>query len=185
MLKTMIAAAAVSFAILSAPVAQAADAPATPATTAAPALNDAQIAHIAYTAGVIDIKNADLALKKTKNPEVKAFAEDMERDHKAVNDQALALVKKLNVTPEDNDTSKSLVKAQDEKRTELEKLDGAAFDKAYIDNEVEFHKTVNGALEKTLIPGASNKELKDFLSTGLKIFEGHQEHAEALAAKLK
>jgi putative membrane protein len=71
--------------------------------------NDAQIAHIAYTAGQIDIKAAELALQKSKNKEVRDFAENMVRDHKAVNEQALALVKKLSVTPEDNDTSKALV----------------------------------------------------------------------------
>lgn len=56
--------------------------------------NDAQIAHIAYTAGQIDIKAAELALQKSKNKEVRAFAEDMVRDHKAVNEKALGLVKK-------------------------------------------------------------------------------------------
>jgi putative membrane protein len=153
--------------------------------SAADKLTDPQIAHIAYTAGDIDIKNAELAVKKTKNPAVKSFAEDMLRDHKAVNDQALALVKKLNVTPEDNDTSKSLVKGADEERAKLDKLDGAAFDKAYADNEVAYHHTVNTTLETTLIPGSSNQELKDFLSTGLKIFKGHEEHARTVTAALK
>ncbi|MDE3060901.1 MAG: DUF4142 domain-containing protein [Pseudomonadota bacterium] len=148
-------------------------------------LTDPQIAHIAYTAGEIDIKAAELALKKTQNPDVKAFAEDMLRDHKSVNDQALALCKKLGVTPEDNDTSKSLVKQADEERAKLEKLDGAAFDRAYAENEVSYHHTVNTTLENTLIPGASNKELKDFLATGLKIFKGHEEHAKSLASELK
>ena len=73
-------------------------------------LSDPQIAHIAYTAGEIDIKAAQLALKKSKNKEVRAFADDMLRDHKAVNEKALALVKKLKVTPEDNATSKALTK---------------------------------------------------------------------------
>jgi putative membrane protein len=146
--------------------------------------NDAQIAHIAYTAGQIDIKAAELALQKSKNKDVRAFAEDMVRDHKAVNEKALALVKKLNVTPQDNDTSKSLVKAADEKEASLKKLDGGAFDKAYADNEVAYHKTVNGALENTLIPSASNPELKELLQTGLKIFQGHQQHAEQVAKSL-
>jgi putative membrane protein len=109
----------------------------------------------------------------------------MERDHKAVNDKALALVKKLNVTPEDNDTSKALTKQAADKRAELAKLSGAAFDRAYIDNEVAYHKVVNGALEKTLIPSASNPELKDLLTTGLKIFQGHEQHAEHVAADFK
>jgi putative membrane protein len=146
---------------------------------------DPQIAHIAYTAGQIDIEAAQQALSKSQNKDVREFATDMEKDHKAVNDKALALVKKLNVTPQDNDTSKTLSKQASEKRAELAKLNGAAFDKAYIDNEVAYHKTVNNALQNTLIPSASNPELKDLLSTGLKIFQGHEQHAEQVAAKLK
>src|SRR5204863_8150773 len=91
--------------------------------------NDAQIAHIAYTAGNIDIAAAQQALKKSKNKQVRAFAQDMVRDHKAVNDKALALVKKLKVTPEDNPTSQSLKKDADGKLAQYAKLNGAEFDK--------------------------------------------------------
>jgi putative membrane protein len=146
---------------------------------------DPQIAHIAYTAGQLDIEAAKQAISKSTNKDVRAFAEDMVRDHTAVNDKALALVKKLNVTPEDNDTSRALTKQAAEKLAELSKLNGAEFDKAYIANEVAYHKTVNGALETTLIPSASNPELKSLLQTGLKIFQGHQQHAEEVAAALK
>lgn len=146
---------------------------------------DPQIAHIAYTAGVVDIEAAKQAVEKSKNPDVVAFANDMLRDHEAVNSQALDLVKKLGVTPEDNDTSKAIAKAGEDKRAELAKLDGAAFDKAYIDNEVAYHKTVNGALETLLIPSAGNAELKELLETGLKIFQGHQQHAEHVAGMVK
>jgi putative membrane protein len=146
---------------------------------------DAQIAHVAYTAGSIDINAAELALKKSHSPQVRSFADDMVRDHKAVNDQALALVKKLNVTPQDNDTSKALVKQANAKKAELSKLNGAAFDRAYIQNEVAYHQAVDGALQNTLIPSATNPELKDLLTTGLKIFQGHLQHAEQLAASVK
>jgi putative membrane protein len=146
---------------------------------------DPQIAHIAYTAGQLDIEAAKQALKKSKNKEVRAFATDMVRDHTAVNKQALALVKKLKVTPEDNDTSRALTKQAAAKREELAKLNGAAFDKAYVDNEVAYHKTVNGALQSTLIPSANNAELKSLLETGLKIFQGHEQHAEHVASELK
>jgi putative membrane protein len=69
---------------------------------------DPQIAHIAYTAGSIDIKAAQQALSISKNETVRAFANNMVADHTAVNVQALALVKKLGVTPEDNATSKTM-----------------------------------------------------------------------------
>ena len=146
---------------------------------------DPQIAHIAYTAGQLDIAAARQAVKMSKNKDVVAFANMMIKDHTAVNTQALDLCKKLNVTPEDNDTSKALTKAADAKRAELAKLSGAAFDKAYMDNEVAYHKQVNGAVETVLIPSAQNAELKSLLQTGLKIFQGHQQHAEQVAASIK
>jgi putative membrane protein len=56
---------------------------------------------------------------------------------------------------------------------------------AYVDNEVAYHKAVDSALETTLIPNAKNAELKGLLQTGLKIFQGHEQHAEHVAAGLK
>lgn len=173
-MKILICALSAACLALAAPLAVAADKP-----------TDPQIAHIAYSAGVIDVEAAKLALSKTKNPDVTAFAQSMQKDHEAVNDMALALVKKLGVTPEDNPTSQALAKAGEEKRAELGKLDGAAFDKAYIDNEVAYHREVNGALETLLIPSAQNPELKSLLETGLKLFQGHEQHAEHVAAGLK
>ena len=146
---------------------------------------DPHIAHIAYTAGVLDIKAAEQALGISKNEAVREFATSMATDHKAVNDQALALVAKLGVTPEDNDTSKGLTAQAEAKSVELAKLSGADFDKAYIANEVAYHKAVNGALADLLIPSASNAELKSLLETGLKIFQGHEQHAEHVAGMLK
>jgi putative membrane protein len=160
---------------------------AAPAALAQPAAapNDAQIAHIAYTAGELDIAAAKQALDKSKSKDVRDFASQMVSDHTAVNQQALALVKKLNVTPEANPTSAALTKAAEAKRRELAGLSGAAFDKAYVANEVAYHQQVNGALEKTLIPDAKNGELKGLLQTGLKLFREHETHAEHLAAELK
>ena len=155
----------------------------TPVQAAAP--TDPQIAHIAYTAGNIDIAAAKQALKVSKNKTVRDFAQQMVRDHEAVNAKALALVKKLHVSPQANATSTALTKAADAERAKLAKLSGAAFDREYANNEVAFHKTVNGALQSTLIPSAHNAELKSLLETGLALFEEHQMHAEQVAAKLK
>jgi putative membrane protein len=152
---------------------------------AAAAPTDPQIAHIAYTAGQIDIDSGKMALSKSHNAAVRSFAEEMVRDHTAVNDQALALVKKLNVTPQDNPTSQSLQTGAAKEKTKLMALNGAAFDRAYAANEVAYHKTVNGALRTTLIPDSKNPELKSLLQTGLKLFTSHQEHAEQLVSQLK
>ncbi|HEY3949215.1 DUF4142 domain-containing protein [Phenylobacterium sp.] len=171
MLKTLAFAAALSLSVAGAALAQ--------------APNDAQIAHIAYTAGNIDIAAGKQAIAKSHDKAVLDFANEMVRDHTAVNDKALALVKKLGVTPQDNPTSQSLSKAAAAKLKELSALNGKAFDKAYVANEVAYHKTVNGALANTLIPNAKNAELKSLLQTGLTLFKEHQMHAEHLAATLK
>ena len=146
---------------------------------------DPQIAHIAYTAGAIDIAAAKHALAKSHNPQVRGFAEVMIRDHEAVNDKATALVKKLGVTPEANGTSEALERQAHETTDRLGKLQGAAFDHAYVANEVAYHKAVNAALAGTLIPSAHNAELKALLETGLTLFKEHEVHAEQLATKVK
>lgn len=115
---------------------------------------------------------------------MRAFAEEMVRDHAAVNDEALALVTKLGVTPQDNPISVALNQAAAAELKKLASLNGAAFDRAYVKNEVDFHRTVNEALRTSLIPSAANGELKTLLETGLRLFSEHQMHAEHLATQL-
>ena len=96
-----------------------------------------------------------------------------------------SLVAKLGVTPEPNATSAALSSDAKKKLAVLAKLSGAAFDRAYVANEVNFHRTVNSALSTTLIPSSSNPELKALLETGVALFEAHQRHAEQLARQLR
>jgi putative membrane protein len=154
-----------------------------PAFAQAP--NDAQIAHIVVTANQVDIDAGKLAAERGTSAEVKAFGEMMAKDHAGVNKLASDLAAKLKVTPQDNPTSQSLKSGGTKNVANLKTLKGAAFDKAYIDNEVAYHKTVNAALEKTLIPATKNADLKALLKTGLKIFQGHEQHAEHVAMSFK
>lgn len=146
---------------------------------------DAQIAHIAYTAGLLDVDSGKVALAKAGDPAVREFASTMVRDHQAVNAQALALVKKLGVTPQTNATSSALITQAETSARRLESLKGLAFDRAYVLNEAAYHRSVNEALRTTLIPAADHPELKSLLEAGLALFEQHQAHAETLSAKLK
>ncbi len=129
------------------------------AQDAAAQLNDARIAHIAYTAGQIDISAANLALEKSEDAQVLAFAELMARDHAAVNEEALALLNRLDVAPQENDTSAALSSQAREREEQLAALAGREFDIAYVENEVTFHKTVNDALQNLLIPHTQTADL--------------------------
>lgn len=155
---------------------------AAPAAPAAP--TDPQIAHIAVTANDIDIDHGKMAEGKTKNAEVKKFAQTMIKDHTGVNEKASALVKKLNVTPEDNPTSQQLKSDADNAKNEINSKDGAAFDKAYIDHEVAYHQAVLNALDQTLIPNAKNAELKALLEQVRPAVEAHLKMAQGIQQKL-
>jgi putative membrane protein len=146
---------------------------------------DPQIAGIVVAANNIDIDYAKLALKKSKNKDVKAFAQQMETDHSALQKAVSDLAAKLNVTPEESDTSKSLKSQSDEELAKLKKLKGKAFDKAYIDNEVAYHKVVINANDNVLIPNAQNADLKSALEGAKPLFQGHLEHAEKVQSELE
>jgi putative membrane protein len=146
---------------------------------------DAQIAMIVVVADTVDVNYGKLAVKQTSNQAVKEFAETMVRDHTAVNEKAIALAKKLGVTPETSHTSKSLESNGEKEMARLKALTGAEFDKAYVDNEVSYHEAVISLLDKTLIPNTRNTELKSLLESGRPIFVAHLEHAKKLQASLR
>lgn len=151
---------------------------------AAASHTDPQIASIAVTANQVDIEYAKIALDKASNAEVKKFAQTMMTDHQAVIDKAVALVTKLGVTPEDNPTSQSLVSGATDTKAMLNSKSGADFDKAYVDNEVAYHKAAIDIVENTLIPESSNAELKSLLESALPLFKEHLSHAEMLQNKM-
>jgi putative membrane protein len=145
---------------------------------------DPQIAAIVVTANQVDIDAGKLAKSKGKSKDVKAFAQQMITDHTAVNKAATALVLKLKVKPEDNDTSKSLKKGGDDNLANLKKLKGTDFDRAYVDHEVAYHQAVLDALDKTLVPNAKNGELKALLEKSRPAFVAHLDHAKQIQASM-
>jgi putative membrane protein len=150
------------------------------AGVSAQGVNDAQIASIVVTANQVDIDAGQLAASRATNDEVQKFARLMVTDHTGVNKSATDLAARLEVTPQDNPTSQSLKVDGEKSLTHLKTLNGAAFDKAYIDREVAYHQQVIDALDKTLIPGAANQELKALLVKVRPAFVAHLEHAKRL-----
>jgi len=147
-------------------------------------INDAQIASIVVTANQVDVDAGKLAASTSKNADVKKFAQLMVTDHTAVNQQAVELVTRLKVTPEDSDTSRSLKAGGEKNVAALKALKGVAFDKAYVDQEVAYHQAVLDAVDKTLIPNAKNAELKALLVKVRPAFVAHLEHAKHIASSL-
>ncbi len=152
--------------------------------TNTPKLTDPEIASVAVTANQIDVDYGKIALKKTKNAELTKFAKTMIDDHTSVIDQAVALVKKLGVTPKDNAVSKSLVEGSKKMKVTLNSKTGKEFDKAYIDNEVSYHEAVISTVKDVLIPQTQNKELIDLLKSVVPILEHHLQMAKKAQSSL-
>lgn len=147
--------------------------------------NDLEIAHVAYTADSIDIRYAHLALAKSKNPAIHKFARTMIRDHSAVNERALALLKKLRVSAQDNELSRSLNSQADKLVQEMSALSGEEFDRRYAANELGYHKAVNGLVGGTFIPNIDNAEVKALFEEALVIFRAHEHHARMMVKALE
>jgi putative membrane protein len=146
----------------------------------AQSINDAQIASIVVTANQVDIDAGKLAVARASNDAVKKFGQLMVSDHTGVNKAAVELATKLKVTPQDNPISHSLKAEGDKHAARLKTLTGTAFDKAYVEREVEYHQQVLDAVDKVLIPNAANAELKALLVKVRPAFVAHLEHAKHL-----
>ena len=146
---------------------------------------DPQIAGIVVAANQIDIDAGKAAKSRSKNKQVQEFAQLMITDHTAVNKQAGALAKKLKVKPAESDTSKALKSAAKQNESNLKKLKGAEFDKAYVNHEVDYHQQVLDAIDKVLIPNAKNAELKGLIEKVRPAIQEHLDHAKHLQASLK
>ena len=151
-----------------------------PSAVSGQTINDAQIASIVVTANQVDVDAGTLAASRATSQEVKRFAELMVTDHTGVNKSAIDLASRLKVTPQDNPTAQSLKTGGEKNLARLKTLQGAAFDRAYIDHEVAYHEQVLDALDKTLIPGAGNADLKALLVKVRPAFVAHLEHARSL-----
>jgi len=147
--------------------------------------SDPQIVQIVQTANHIDIDQAKLALRMSKNPLVKDFASQMISDHQSLEKSVADLAKKLGVTPEDSDTSKQLNQQAADEAKKLKSLHGKAFDQEYVSHEIAFHQAVLDAAGKVLIPNARNGELKAALQGAAPLLQGHLEHAQHMQSSLQ
>jgi len=158
--------------------------PATAQSSSTSQLTDPEIASVAVTANQIDVDYGKIALKKAKNAEARKFAQTMIDDHTSIIDQAVALATKLGVTPKDNVVTQSLLDGAKKIKRTLNRKKGKAFDKAYIDNEVDYHEAVISTIKNVLIPQTQNAELKDLLKSAMPLLEHHLEMAKTAQADL-
>jgi putative membrane protein len=157
--------------------------PATAVESPAPTLDDATIVAIFDEANTADIATGTVASKHGQSKEVRQFGAMLARDHEMVRQQGRDLAKKLGVTPTAPAGDRS---ARDQARVirRLSALQGAEFDRAFLQREVQFHKDVIAAVNTTLLPAIKNEELKALVLKVAPAFQAHLQMAENLGKQL-
>lgn len=150
-----------------------------------PKLTDPEIASVAVTANQIDVDYGKIALDKSKDADIRKFAQTMINDHSGVINQAVALAKELGVTPKDNVLTQSLLDGAKGTKADLQSKNSKDFSKAYIDNEVAYHEAVIAAVKDILIPQTQNAQLKALLVKVAPVLEQHLAMAKKVQAEFK
>jgi putative membrane protein len=153
------------------------------AQQAAAKLDDPTIVAIFDAANTWDIETGGLAAKKGTTKDVRDFGAMLVRDHTTVRQQGRDLAKKLKVTPT---PPKNFGMAADHAAAmkKLKGLKGKAFDHAFYEHEVAYHKAVIGAVTSTLLPALQNQEVKDLVTKVAPAFKAHQDAAQDKLDKL-
>jgi putative membrane protein len=147
------------------------------------AIDDAAIVGIFDAANTWDINTGSLAAKKGARADVRAFGAHLAADHEAVQKQARALATKLGVTPTPVPADFPLLLDYQATMKKLNSLSGPAFDSAFLEHEIAYHKAVINAVTTQFLPAIKNAELKKFVEDVAPAFQAHLAQAEALLAK--
>jgi putative membrane protein len=141
------------------------------------ALDDPTIVAIFDQANTSDIETGELAAKKGSTKAVRDFGAMLARNHKTVRQQGRDLAKKLGVKPTAAKPDEGKM-AHDAVMKQLRSLEGAEFDKAFLQNEVGYHDAVIGAVTTTLLPAIQNAELKELVAKVAPAFVAHRDAAK-------
>jgi putative membrane protein len=147
------------------------------------ALDDATIVAIYDAANTADIETGQLGATKATSQQIRDFGAMLVKAHNGARQQGRDLAKKLGVkpTPPANDPSAAQHAAA---MKQLRSLSGTAFDRAFLEHEIAYHKAVIAAVQGTLLPAIQNAELKAMVTNVAPVFVQHQQAAEQLLARM-
>lgn len=147
----------------------------------APATNPANTSEFvaeAAAGGMAEVQLASLALTRSQNPEVKEFAKRMIDDHSKANDELkpIAASKSILLPKDLSATEKSL-------SDKLSKLNGAEFDKEYVNARVADHEKDVKAFQTQAQTG-TDTDVRAFAAKTLPTLQQHLQMIQAIKAKM-
>ncbi len=144
-----------------------------------PGKADDQFLKDIFVQGHAEIAYSELAERRAANDKVKEFAREMVKEHKRCNEKLAQLLK----------DRKLAIVAGTEKQTKeevarLSKLEGANFDRAYMDRMIQDHEKAV-AMVQTQTTAAVEADVRAFAKEALPTLKTHLERAKEIAKALK
>lgn len=163
--------------------------PTTPPTTQPGAMqgqlqNDNQIAAVLRAANKAEVKLADYAAKRTKNDDVKTYAERVATDYKGIDKNFDDLLGRINIKPQDAELGTRYTQNADATLALWRDMSDAEFDKAYIDHEVSFHQQFVDTFDQQIVPNVKNSDLKTMVMSVRPTYVAHLDQAKRLQSRL-
>lgn len=144
-------------------------------------ISDADIAAIVTNASQGEIDQGQAASTKASSDDVRAFARMMVTDHTNALNQARDLFSRRSITANtSNDIAMNLQTNGQQTISALNTYSGSAFDRQYIQSQIDVHQWLLNSLDNTLIPSASNRQLRDFLQTQRTAVSMHLDRARQI-----
>ena len=135
--------------------------------------------HEAAIGGMTEVKLGNLAQQQASNAQVKQFGARMVKDHSKANDELKQLASRKGIeVPADLDSK------HQKDVDQLQKKQGAEFDRAYMDHMVKDHKKDVSDFKKEANSG-KDPDIKAFAAKTLPTLEEHLQIAESTQAAVK
>lgn len=155
-----------------------------PARVAPRGLPDARIAAIVMDVNRSEIREAQLALAHSRNPRVRAYAQHIIRDHSMLNNTLVQVARAEGIRPMEGRMAMRMRSNDQLQYRQLASLSGPAFDRAYMDAQINAHRRAINAMDRRLVPDAHSPQLRVALQQARPEMVAHLQTAERIRATL-
>jgi putative membrane protein len=147
-------------------------------------MSESDIAAIVTAANEGEIQQGQTAASQATNADVRAFAQMMVTDHTNALNMGRDVFSRRNITPSDNDISRTLRSGSQQTVSALTTYTGSSFDRTYMQSQVDLHQWLLNTLDTNLIPSAHSTDVRNLLQTQRASVAMHLEHARTLLGRM-
>lgn len=150
-----------------------------------PKLSDAQIIGVMQAINRAEIRQAELAMARSADPQVLMTAEQLANEHREMSMRLARLAEGLGARPQPSDLSRKLEQMVQQATDRLRELSGAEFNRGYLQTQVLLHQTALDVVQQELIPAARSENLKRMLQVAAPHLHHHLQQAKMAQDSLR